>query len=97
MRCTCSALKTVLAGVLATAPPVTSNQGASFGCGRQLTETLLANSGSPYVSGKRLLHAPSSTAMAGAEPTDVDGLVAAWRDLGWTVEQDGSSLDVVTR
>ena len=32
----------------------------------------------------------------GAEPTDVDGLASAWRDLGWTVEQDGTRLDVVT-
>ncbi len=32
----------------------------------------------------------------GAQPTSVDELVAAWRDLGWTVEQDGTRLDVVT-
>lgn len=32
----------------------------------------------------------------GAEPTSVDELAVAWRDLGWTVEQDGTRLDVVT-
>jgi cytoplasmic iron level regulating protein YaaA (DUF328/UPF0246 family) len=32
----------------------------------------------------------------GAQPTSVDELVVAWRDLGWTVEQDGTRLDVVT-
>lgn len=32
----------------------------------------------------------------GAEPSSVDELATAWRDLGWTVEQDGTRLDVVT-
>lgn len=32
----------------------------------------------------------------GAEPTTVDELASAWRDLGWTVEQSGTALDVVT-
>lgn len=32
----------------------------------------------------------------GAEPTSVDELASAWRDLGWTVEQDDTRLDVVT-
>ena len=32
----------------------------------------------------------------GASPTSVDELATAWRDLGWTVEQDGTRLDVVT-
>lgn len=32
----------------------------------------------------------------GAAPASVDELATAWRDLGWTVEQDGTRLDVVT-
>ncbi|WP_311209354.1 MULTISPECIES: peroxide stress protein YaaA [unclassified Aeromicrobium] len=32
----------------------------------------------------------------GASPASVDELATAWRDLGWTVEQDGTRLDVVT-
>ncbi len=32
----------------------------------------------------------------GAEPATVDELATAWRDLGWTVEQSGTALDVVT-
>lgn len=32
----------------------------------------------------------------GAEPASVDELATAWRDLGWTVEQSGTALDVVT-
>lgn len=32
----------------------------------------------------------------GAEPGTVQDLADAWRDLGWTVEQDGTRLDVVT-
>ena len=32
----------------------------------------------------------------GAQPTTVDELATAWRDLGWTVEQSGTALDVVT-
>ncbi|RYJ05086.1 MAG: peroxide stress protein YaaA, partial [Actinomycetales bacterium] len=31
----------------------------------------------------------------GVEARSVDGLADAWRDLGWTVEQDGTRLDVV--
>lgn len=32
----------------------------------------------------------------GASPASVDELATAWRDLGWSVEQDGTRLDVVT-
>lgn len=33
---------------------------------------------------------------AGAAPSTVDELQAAWRDLGWTVERSGSQLDIIT-
>lgn len=35
--------------------------------------------------------------LEGASPTSVEELAATWRDLGWTVEQEGTRLDVVTR